>query len=96
MPVLLGVMTYEDAVAEEAQPSTVAVLQRFIPNAGDGWTYTLAHLVTLLDEGGKAVTERGDNLSKAVASISGPFLAQIRRLGEITGGLHVSLASRKA
>ena len=95
VPVLLGVMTYEDAVAEEAQPSTVAVLQRFIPNAGDGWTYTLAHLVTLLDEGGKAVMERGDNLSKAVASISGPFLAQIRRLGEITGGLHVSLASRQ-
>jgi maltose alpha-D-glucosyltransferase/alpha-amylase len=95
VPALLGVMTYDDGTADEAQPSTVAVFQRFVPNAGDGWTYTLAHLVTLLDEGGKAVAERGDNLSKAVASISGPFLAQIRRLGEITGGLHVSLASRQ-
>jgi maltose alpha-D-glucosyltransferase / alpha-amylase len=94
VPALLGVMTYDDALAEEAQPSTVVVLQRFVPNVGDGWTYTLAHLVTLLDEGGKAVTERGDNLSKAVTAISGPLLAQIRRLGEITGGLHVSLASR--
>jgi maltose alpha-D-glucosyltransferase/alpha-amylase len=95
VPALLGVMTYDDGMADEAQPSTVAVLQRFVPNAGDGWTYTLAHLVTLLDEGGKAVTERGDNLSKAVASISGPFFTQIRRLGEITGGLHMSLASRQ-
>lgn len=95
VPALLGVITYDDGITEETQPATVAVLQRFVPNVGDGWSYTLAHLVTLLDEGVKAVTERGDNLSKAVTEISGPFLAQIRRLGEITGGLHVALASRQ-
>jgi trehalose synthase-fused probable maltokinase len=95
VPALLGVMTYDDGLLDEAQPATVAVLQRFVPNVGDGWSYTLAHLVTLLDEGGKAVTECGDNLSKAVMSISGPFLAQLRRLGEITGSLHVALASRQ-
>jgi maltose alpha-D-glucosyltransferase / alpha-amylase len=95
VPAFLGVITYDDGMADEAQPYTVAVLQRFVPNTGDGWTYTLAHLLTLLDEGGKAVTERGDNLSKAVTAISGPFLAQLRRLGEITGGLHVALASRQ-
>ena len=95
VPELLGVVSYEDATTDDAQPSTVAVLQRFVPNGGDGWTYTLAHLKTLLDEGGHAVTERGDNLSKAVTAISGPFLAQIRRLGEITGSLHVALASRQ-
>ncbi len=95
VPALLGVITYDDGITEETQPATVAVLQRFVQNVGDGWSYTLAHLVTLLDEGVKAVTERGDNLSKAVMEISGPFLAQIRRLGEITGGLHVALACRQ-
>ncbi|MDZ4732543.1 MAG: hypothetical protein SGJ16_03020 [Nitrospirota bacterium] len=95
VPALLGVMTYDDGLLAEAQPATVAVLQRFVPNVGDGWSYTLAHLGTLLDEGCKAVTERGDNLSKAVTAISGPFLGQLRRLGEITGGLHVALASRQ-
>jgi len=94
VPALLGVVTYDDGLSDEAQPATIAVLQRFVPNVGDGWSYTLAHLVTLLDEGGKSVTVRGDNLSKAMAEISGSFLAQMRQLGEITGSLHVALASR--
>ena len=94
VPVLLGVMTYDDGLSDEAQTATVAVLQRFVPSVGEGWTYTLAYLARLLEEGGKAVTERGANLSKAVTEISGTFLTQIRQLGEITGGLHVALASR--
>jgi maltose alpha-D-glucosyltransferase/alpha-amylase len=95
VPVLLGVMTYDDDVTDDTPPATVAVLQQFAPNVGDGWCYTLAHLGKLLDEGGKAVKDRGDNLSKAVAAISGPFLAQLRYLGEITARLHVALASRQ-
>lgn len=94
VPALLGVMTYDDGMVDNGEPATVAVVQRFVPNIGDGWSYTLAHLKILLDEGGEAVTERGDNLSKAVTEISGLFLGQIRRLGEITGRLHVALASR--
>ncbi len=94
VPALLGVMTYDDGMVDNGQPATVAVVQRFVPNVGDGWSYTLAHLKILLGEGGEAVTERGDNLSKAVTEISGLFLEQIRRLGEITGRLHVALASR--
>jgi maltose alpha-D-glucosyltransferase/alpha-amylase len=95
VPALLGVMTYDDGLSDEVQPATIAVLQRFVPNVGDGWSYTLAHLATLLDEGGKSVTERGDNLSKAVTEISGEFLSNMRQLGKITGGLHVALASRQ-
>lgn len=95
VPTLLGIMTYDDDVTDETPPATVAVLQQFVPNVGDGWDYTLAHLGKLLDEGGKAVTDRVDNLSSTVARISDPFLAQLRRLGEITAGLHVALASRQ-
>lgn len=95
VPALLGIMTYDDDVTDETPPATVAVLQRFVPNVGDGWCYTLTHLGKLLEEGGKAVRDRGDNLSKAVAAISGPFLAQLRYLGEITAHLHAALASRQ-
>lgn len=95
VPALLGVMMYDDGLSDETQPTTVAVLQRFVQNVGDGWSYTLAHLGTLLDEGCKAVMERGDSFSNAIEAVSGPFLMQLRRLGEITGGLHVALASRQ-
>lgn len=95
VPALLGVMTYDDGVTDEVQPATVAVLQRFVPNVGDGWKYTLDQLGILLDEGSKTVLDHGGDLSKVVTAISGPFLAQLRCLGEITAGLHVALASRE-
>ncbi|MDH4082290.1 MAG: hypothetical protein OEV99_05135 [Nitrospira sp.] len=95
VPALLGTITYDNEVADETQPATVAVLQRFVPNVGDGWSYTVSHLGKLLDEGGKAGSDRGDTLSDTVAAMSGPLLAQFRRLGEITAGLHVALASRQ-
>ncbi len=95
VPALLGTITYDNDVGDETQPATVAVFQRFVPNVGDGWSYTLSHLGKLLDEGGTAVTDRRDNLSNTVTAMSGPLLAQFRRLGEITAGLHVALASRQ-
>lgn len=96
VPELWGLLTYEDGEGEaHVQPATVAVIQRFVPNVGDGWTYTLAHLARLLDEGGKAATRRREDLSQALTTISGSFLPQVRRLGEITGGLHEALASRQ-
>lgn len=79
VPALLGVMTYDDGIAD-TMPATLAVLQRFVPNRGDGWSYTMAHLRKLLDEGQPA--------------LSGPFLLDFRRLGEITATLHLALASR--
>lgn len=95
VPALLGVMTYDDGHGNEAQPATVAVLQRFVPNDGDGWSHTLAHLESVLDEGCKAGTPRGGGAAKSIVETAGPYLAQVRRLGEITGGLHVALASNR-
>lgn len=93
VPALLGVMTYDDGVAE-TEPATVVMIQQFVPNCGDGWRYTLAHLHALLDEGAKAVPSRSGSVSKVLAEISGPFLGELRQLGMITGSLHVALASR--
>jgi trehalose synthase-fused probable maltokinase len=76
VPRLAGWVEYEGTDG----PATLAVLQEFVPNAGDGWK----HVVTTLRE--------------RLASGSGrpapdPLVEDMRRLGAITAGLHVALAS---
>jgi trehalose synthase-fused probable maltokinase len=71
--------------AGPAGDRTVAVLTTFVANEGDGWTWTLARL--------------RDHYAAARAQASGPatapadYLVAARRLGEVTGELHVALAS---
>ena len=74
VPRLAGWVEY----AGPGEPVTLAVLQEFVPNAGDGWT----HVVSTLAARGAAIERRPDAL-----------LTDIRRLGAITGGLHAALAS---
>jgi trehalose synthase-fused probable maltokinase len=63
------------------ETATLAVVQELVPNAGDGWAY----LVSALADRGAAVERRPD-----------PLVDDVRRLGAITGGLHVALASDDA
>ena len=57
---------------------SLAVLQEFVDNRGDGWKHVLA-----------ALRERGDAIERA----ADPLLDDVQRLGAITGGLHAALAS---
>ncbi|MEX2224624.1 MAG: hypothetical protein WEG40_22800 [Candidatus Rokuibacteriota bacterium] len=74
VPRLAGWMEYESA----GETATLAVLQEFVPNAGDGWT----HVVSTLAGRGGAIERRPD-----------PLVDDVRRLGAITGGLHAALAA---
>jgi maltokinase len=74
VPRLAGWLEY----AGVGEPATLAVLQEFVPNTGDGWT----HVVSTLAGRGGAVERRPD-----------PLLDELGRLGAITGGLHAALAS---
>ena len=74
VPRLAGWVEY----ARAGGPATIAVLQEFVPNTGDGWT----HVLSVLGGRGAEIERRPD-----------PLLDDIRRLGAITGGLHVALAS---
>lgn len=94
VPPLLGVITYRESHAEEATEGTVVVVQQFVPNNGDGWGYTLARLDELLSKMRGMPLEPGLALSKTVRSVSSAFLDEIRHLGQITGSLHLALASR--
>lgn len=93
IPPLLGIMTYHDSQAEEVSEGTIGVIQSFIPNQGDGWSYTRARLDELLE---KAVgTKPGlvGHPSNSLRDMSDSFLEEIRRLGVITANLHLALAS---
>jgi len=73
-PRLAGWVEY----AGTGEPATLAVLQEFVPNTGDGWT----HVVSTLAGRGATIQRRPD-----------PLLDEVGRLGAITGGLHAALAS---
>jgi predicted trehalose synthase len=72
------------------------VLHLFTRNQGDGWGWALEHLARLREF--VAAHERhepltGERLVELVRDFSAGVLGALGRLGELTGGLHVALAS---
>jgi maltose alpha-D-glucosyltransferase/alpha-amylase len=90
VPKLAGHIRYEG----KRLSAVVGLLEEFVPNTGDGWSYTLEHLRGLLTAAGKG----RDDLSVAeveqlVSEESAEFLAAMGHLGDITARLHLALAS---
>jgi maltose alpha-D-glucosyltransferase/alpha-amylase len=67
------------------QPCTLALLQAFVSNQGDGWDYTVNHLVRFLEE---RVSQPA-----APAAAHGLYLALVHTLGTRTAQLHAVLAA---
>src|SRR5215468_10830100 len=91
VPPLAGWIDYLDAQENRA---TVAVLQGFVENAGDGWRYGLAGLDALCE-----ALENPPGLEPAtppearIATLAAPLIRDMKKLGVVTGGLHAALAS---
>ena len=66
-------------------PSTLALLQAFVTNQGDGWDYTVNHLVRFLEERVTRVTPPAD--------AHGLQLALMKTLATRTAQLHGALAA---
>ena len=77
---LAGLVEYQHGDAVH----TLALLQAFIPNQGDGWDYTVNHLVRFLEE---RVTR-----APPPADVHGLYLALIRTLATRTAQLHGAMA----
>jgi len=90
-PRLAGSIVYE---AADREPTTVAILQEFVPNQGDAWTVVQAHL----DEYCSTIlTEAAGTADAALARTPAAADAkEARALGALTGRLHMALASAKA
>ncbi|MBI2492086.1 MAG: putative maltokinase [Candidatus Rokubacteria bacterium] len=93
VPQLAGAVEYAPADGEGV---TLAVLHRFTPNHGDGFTWVLGHLGRLAEfVATRAEREPlgGERVVQLVRDFSAGLLGAMRRLGALTGGLHAALAS---
>jgi len=90
-PKLVGHLVYQG----HGHDSTVAILQDFVPNQGDGWSYTLEGLRGLLrDMAAETVAAAaGQTRRRVVYEAAADFLEVLGRLGAVTGALHLTLAS---
>ncbi|MBV9331572.1 MAG: maltose alpha-D-glucosyltransferase [Alphaproteobacteria bacterium] len=72
-------------VNEKGARATVAVLQAFLPNQGDGWAWTLQVLDRLVDEGATPYAESSEPGFES-------YSAFVRVLGQRLGEMHKVLA----
>ncbi len=82
---LAGAVEY---LGPDGSLSTIALLQAFVANQGDGWDYTLNYLVRFLEERRTAAPLPPD--------VHGAYLALMHTLGLRTAELHRALATPTA
>src|SRR5688572_29235147 len=80
---LAGVVEH---VENDGTRTTLAVLQAYVQNQGDAWTYTLEYVARFLD------THRG--VAEVPPDIHGAYLALVQTLGVRTAELHNAFATR--
>ncbi|WP_158809863.1 maltose alpha-D-glucosyltransferase [Beijerinckia sp. L45] len=85
-PPTLGVVEH---VAADGEVTAVAVLQRFVRNQGDAWTWTLNVLMRIMDALAFTSDENLAGLEEGFES----YLPHMRRLGMRTAELHKALAT---
>lgn len=101
-----GILQYFDAAGQEA---TMGMLQEFIPNQGDGWSYTLAALQEYYQQA-KNRLDAGESVPAMELSVMGAsrkappaaftamteeYLQAISTVGRRTAEFHLALAEEK-
>ncbi len=104
VPAFIGEIAY---VRKGNQPISIGILQRFIPNHGDAWSYTLDSLMTYFD---RVFAKKNEILEMPVMSFSllettsheipllfkeligGVYLEMTSLLGKRTAELHIALS----
>lgn len=75
----------------EGGSATLALLQGYVANQGDAWSYTLNYLERSLEQ---LLTATPEELLEEQASLHASYLPLIETLGTRTGELHQALASK--
>ncbi len=76
-------------VAEDGRQTTLALLQAYVANQGDGWEYTLNYLDRVLEQSPAQTAPPG-----TAVDLHGGYLALIRTLGRRTAELHAAFARK--
>src|SRR5690606_21229381 len=82
---LLGAIEYQSPEQTDA-PATLALLQPYIPNQGDAWSYTIDYLTRFLE----SVGIFGETPPE---DVHGAYLALVRTLARRTAQLHLALST---
>jgi trehalose synthase-fused probable maltokinase len=105
VPPLAGTLEYQ---ARDGKPMAQGMLQKFVPNQGDAWGFTLQALANYYDEvrkvpsEGASATEESGLISPEAQAKGGPdranssietYLAAAELLGQRTAEMHLALAS---
>jgi maltose alpha-D-glucosyltransferase/alpha-amylase len=72
---------------KDGEPRLLALLQAYVANQGDGWTYSLEYLSRHLEE------QRTAPASEALPAFHEPYLALVRVLAVRTAELHRALST---
>ncbi len=94
-----------------SEPLTLGLMQGFVQNEGDAWSYTLDDLsrfyedaLSMIQDGGEGAPQvprqhplalSGRELPEDVHDTIGPYVQSIELLGERTAELHLALASER-
>jgi maltose alpha-D-glucosyltransferase/alpha-amylase len=103
-PVIAGALEY---ARPREEPVTLAILQGFVPNQGDAWRFTQDSLCRFLETllarkdqlpapkraKGRLLDMSAQPPPDALGEMIGPYLAEVRLLGQRTAELHLCLAS---
>jgi maltose alpha-D-glucosyltransferase/alpha-amylase len=87
---LAGSIAYAGA---EEDGMTLAILQEFVPSQGDAWTATLGRLAEYYAAALQGMEEEGMGGEAFARTLAAADAAEARRLGALTGLLHMALAS---
>ncbi|MEK6375187.1 MAG: maltose alpha-D-glucosyltransferase [Acidobacteriota bacterium] len=85
-PQVAGSLEYRGA----GEPATLAILQKYIPNSGDAWTYTLDAISRFFED----VVSGASTADELGQETIGGYLADAETLGRRTAQMHIALASR--
>lgn len=86
---LLGTLTM---TAADGESGTLAMLQGFVPNEGDGWSWFLAQTGDFFAAADVAPTETFDAWPEAMRAAARPGLEAAALLGQRTAELHLALS----
>lgn len=85
-PPLLGSVEF---ISTDGTPTAVAILQKFVRNQGDAWSWSIETLKRELDTAALVSDQEGASLEEKLAN----YLHTVRVLGQRTGELHLAFAT---